>query len=110
MFYLSRAARIASILALTALVRSEELYQRDTTPFFPALSVFSLPSRLSPRQNNNGNCPQDTHSCASISYPGFCCINSARCALDNAGHIACCPNGITCVGTVAQEGNNCKNG
>ncbi|KAF3935860.1 hypothetical protein ABW19_dt0206978 [Dactylella cylindrospora] len=106
---LSRPARIASILALTALVNAEGLSQRNTSPFFPALGVFP-PSRIQARQNSNGNCPDDTHSCASISYPGFCCINSASCALDSAGHIACCPNGIVCVGTVTQEGGRCNSG
>ncbi|EPS42828.1 hypothetical protein H072_3125 [Dactylellina haptotyla CBS 200.50] len=107
---LSRAARIASILALTALVTAEEISERNTAPFFPALPAPNLGGRLVARQSNNGNCPSNAHSCASISYPGFCCINSAKCALDNAGHIACCPNGIFCVGTVAQEGGSCNSG
>ncbi|KAF3910339.1 hypothetical protein ABW21_db0208839 [Orbilia brochopaga] len=101
---LSRAARIAAILALTALVGA------DDTPFFPALEAD--PARLFRRQStaNNGNCPANTNSCASISYPGFCCINTAHCALDNAGHIACCPNGIVCSGTVAQQNGKCNQG
>ncbi|KAF3901388.1 hypothetical protein AA313_de0202245 [Arthrobotrys entomopaga] len=106
----SRAARIASILALTALVKAEGISERNTSPFFPAVHALNQNAHLLPRQStsNNGNCPTNAHSCASISYPGFCCPNTAQCALDNAGHIACCPNGIYCVGTVAQEGNNCN--
>ncbi|EWC44353.1 hypothetical protein DRE_01179 [Drechslerella stenobrocha 248] len=105
---LSRLARIASILSLTALVSAEDLSPRDLFPFFPAHQVSYPQPRLLRR--NDGNCPKDTHSCASISYPGFCCINAARCALDNSGHIACCPNGIICSGSVAQEGDSCNTG
>ncbi|KAJ6259531.1 hypothetical protein Dda_5168 [Drechslerella dactyloides] len=99
---LSRAARIAAILALTDLVGAETL-------FFPAFEAAAPADNLFRRQNN-GNCPANTNSCASISYPGFCCINTAHCALDNAGHIACCPNGIVCSGTVAQQDGRCNNG
>ncbi|KAK6529302.1 hypothetical protein TWF281_008479 [Arthrobotrys megalospora] len=107
---LSRAARIASILSVTALVKAEELLERNTSPFLPAIAAPNSPAQLFRRQNNNGNCAQNTHSCAPISYPAFCCPNTARCALDNSGHIACCPNGITCVGTIAQEGDRCNSG
>ncbi|KAF3084170.1 hypothetical protein TWF103_002611 [Orbilia oligospora] len=98
---LSRAARIASILSVAALVRAEKLSERDTSPFFPAIAAPNSPNQIFRRQNNNGNCAQNTHSCAPISYPAFCCPNTANCAVDNAGHIACCPKGIHCVGTVA---------
>ncbi|KAF3917093.1 hypothetical protein ABW20_dc0103411 [Dactylellina cionopaga] len=110
MYTVSRAARIASILALTALVKAENLAEREALPFSPAIFAPEIPGRLVARQNNNGNCPTNAHSCASISYPNFCCVNTASCALDNAGHIACCPNGIFCVGTVAQEGGSCNKG
>ncbi|KAF3293358.1 hypothetical protein TWF132_004678 [Orbilia oligospora] len=106
---LSRAARIASILSVAALVRAEKLSERDTSPFFPAIAAPNSPNQIFRRQNNNGNCAQNTHSCAPISYPAFCCPNTANCAVDNAGHIACCPKGIYCVGTVAGEGD-CNSG
>ncbi|KAK6335206.1 hypothetical protein TWF718_010642 [Orbilia javanica] len=105
---LSRVARIASILSVAALVRAEKLSERETAPFFPALSAPNSPNQIFRRQNN-GNCPDNTNSCASISYPAFCCPTTANCAVDNAGHIACCPKGIYCVGTVAGEGN-CNSG
>ncbi|RVD83088.1 uncharacterized protein DFL_007490 [Arthrobotrys flagrans] len=105
---LSRAARIASVLSVAALVRAEKLSERETSPFFPAIAAPNSPNQIFRRQNN-GNCPQNTNSCASISYPAFCCPDAANCAIDNGGHIACCPKGIYCVGTVAGEGD-CNSG
>ncbi|KAK6353834.1 hypothetical protein TWF730_008257 [Orbilia blumenaviensis] len=106
---LSRAARIASILSVTALVKAESLSERETSPFLPAVAAANSPSQIFRRQNNNGNCPSGATSCAPISFPAFCCPNTANCALDNAGHIACCPKGIYCVGTVAGQGD-CNSG
>lgn len=39
-------------------------------------------------------------SCASFGGVGACCKSNAMCALDQAGHVACCPVGSACTGTI----------
>ena len=39
-------------------------------------------------------------SCANLGGTGVCCKSNAMCALDQAGHVACCPMGSACTGTI----------
>jgi hypothetical protein len=36
-----------------------------------------------------------------MGFPGSCCKGNANCGLDNVGHVACCPVGAVCTGTVS---------
>ena len=49
------------------------------------------------RQNS---CGSGFISCASLGGVGACCKSNAMCALDQAGHVACCPVGSACTGTI----------
>src|ERR1700709_2341628 len=49
----------------------------------------------------DGNCPKGYGSCAYMGFPGSCCKGNANCGLDNVGHVACCPVGAVCTGTIS---------
>ncbi|CAD0043804.1 unnamed protein product [Aureobasidium pullulans] len=48
------------------------------------------------------SCPTGYKNCANIGAPGLCCANSAICAPDQAGHVACCPSGAACTGSISS--------
>jgi hypothetical protein len=52
------------------------------------------------RRQNDDTCPSSYNNCANIGAPGLCCSPSARCSADAAGHVACCPVGAACTGTI----------
>lgn len=52
------------------------------------------------RRQNEDTCPSSYNNCANIGAPGLCCSPSARCSADAAGHVACCPRGAACTGTI----------
>lgn len=45
-------------------------------------------------------CASGFISCANLGGVGICCKSNAMCALDQAGHVACCPVGSACTGTI----------
>ena len=45
-------------------------------------------------------CPEDYNQCIGLGAAGLCCSDDAQCALDNAGRVACCPNGAFCTGII----------
>lgn len=46
------------------------------------------------------NCPNGYGSCAYMGQPSFCCKGTSNCGTDNVGHVACCPVGAVCTGTI----------
>ena len=66
-----------------------EPYSADTTYNGFALSLF----------RRDGNCGTGV-SCADMGDKGFCCMSKAHCAVDEAGHVGCCPQNAVCTGTV----------
>ncbi|KAG9997889.1 hypothetical protein KCU78_g16721, partial [Aureobasidium melanogenum] len=48
------------------------------------------------------SCPIGYKNCANLGAPGLCCANSAICAPDQAGHVACCPSGAVCTGAISS--------
>jgi hypothetical protein len=52
------------------------------------------------RRQDDDTCPSSYNNCANIGAPGLCCSPSARCSADAAGHVACCPQGAACTGTI----------
>jgi hypothetical protein len=67
----------------------------------------SLPSQKSQQQlhelfrrQDSDACPSSYNNCENIGAPGLCCSPSARCSADAAGHVACCPRGAACTGTI----------
>lgn len=52
------------------------------------------------RRQSDDTCPSGYNNCSNIGAPGLCCSPSARCQADNAGHVACCPLGAACTGSI----------
>ncbi|KAL1792026.1 hypothetical protein ACET3X_009777 [Alternaria dauci] len=51
------------------------------------------------RQNNNA-CANQYFNCAGLGAPGLCCPRTAVCSADQAGQVACCPQGAACTGAI----------
>lgn len=73
--------------------------QKDTTPAQKPEQQLQPHHNLFRRQNDD-TCPSSYNNCANIGAPGLCCAPSARCSADAAGHVACCPRGAACTGTI----------
>lgn len=43
-------------------------------------------------------------SCSNLGNGNVCCGSKARCALDQSGNVACCPNNSKCTGTIPASG------
>lgn len=52
------------------------------------------------RQLNPTACASSYRNCAGLGAPGLCCAQNAVCSADFAGHVACCPVGAACTGTI----------
>lgn len=80
--------------------------------FSPFLSVLDSLSQqtvsnqtfheLAKRAVDPTSCPTGYKACSNIGAPGLCCANSAVCAADQAGHVACCPSGAACTGSISS--------
>ena len=66
-----------------------EPYNEDVTYNGFALNLF----------RRDGNCGSGI-SCANMGDKASCCMSKARCAVDEAGHVACCPQNAQCTGTI----------
>ncbi|GAB7338813.1 hypothetical protein MBLNU457_5511t2 [Dothideomycetes sp. NU457] len=78
-------------------------------PLLSTLPTNTFPSEQSPttqdllkRQATATSCPQSYSNCAGLGAPGLCCVNTAVCSADYAGHVACCNKGAACTGTIAS--------
>ena len=88
--------RIATLLPLLALLSTARAYLDGYSPFInPFANVNSRPLIVK-RQS----CPYGYNSCSAFGYSNACCPADTNCALDDAGHIACCPFNAACTGTV----------
>ncbi|KAI9792865.1 MAG: hypothetical protein M1835_007623 [Candelina submexicana] len=47
-----------------------------------------------------GGCAAGYSSCYALGAPGSCCSPRSLCQIDQAGHVACCPEGQACTGTI----------
>ncbi|MCJ1308107.1 hypothetical protein MMC25_001759 [Agyrium rufum] len=56
--------------------------------------------RLFARQTNN--CPSGYNPCTNLDQPNICCSNTDICTSDAAKHLACCPSGAACTGTIGD--------
>lgn len=86
-------ATLSLFLALLSMVRASlDAYSPFSSPFTHA--------DLKPLIVKRQTCPSNYHSCSSFGYSNACCPVNTNCALDAAGHIACCPFYAVCTGTV----------
>ncbi|KAI9864941.1 MAG: hypothetical protein M1813_002712 [Trichoglossum hirsutum] len=97
-----RSAGVLSlVLTLFAAIASPSQY----SPFYPALvqephlerKGAKSPSDLGKRQ---GGCPSNYNACSNLNAPNACCISNTNCQLDAVGHVACCPKGSACTGSI----------
>jgi len=87
------------ILALYSAVASSSRF----SPFYPPLvEEPSLKWRdlLPLHEKRQGNCPSNYNACSNLNAPFACCIANTNCQLDAVGHVACCPRGSACTGTI----------
>lgn len=63
--------------------------------FEPPTALRHHEGYLFPRQ---AQCLSSQHFCPGANGNSGCCSNDSQCAADDAGHIACCPNGALCTG------------
>ena len=57
---------------------------------------------LDRRQQVLSNCPTSYNNCGNLGASGLCCAHTAVCSADYAAHVACCPLGAACTGTIAS--------
>ena len=94
---------IIAVYPLLSLVNLARASSSNYSPFFSPYVGESIQdvegsgSGLSRRQTS---CNSGFISCASLGGVGVCCKSNAMCALDQAGHVACCPVGSACTGTI----------
>lgn len=92
------------LLLLSAHIHASVL---QTLPFEAPL-LATLVSDLDPNHHDifrrDTTCQKGYLSCDYMGLTGYCCPSSAQCAIDGVGHVACCPVGAVCVGTV-NSGN-----
>ncbi|KAK7536254.1 uncharacterized protein J3D65DRAFT_627931 [Phyllosticta citribraziliensis] len=69
-----------------------------TTPA-PTTVPYIYKPVLEKRQGGT-TCPTSYSACAALGAPGLCCRRNTNCALDQAGHVACCPVNAACTGTI----------
>ncbi|GAB7361137.1 hypothetical protein MBLNU230_g1171t1 [Neophaeotheca triangularis] len=105
-----------SIVHLLALTTTTTALTLDFQPFFSALPqalLNHIPASLSNETSANDDasndllkrqysntCPEDFNDCANLGAPQYCCAPNAVCSADFAGHVACCPRGAACSGTI----------
>lgn len=92
-----------TVLALSSIV--------NASFFSPLLSAFDSLSSIATnetshevlkRQTNANACPSGYNACSALGAPGLCCASTASCAVDQAGHVACCPSGAVCTGSISS--------
>ncbi|KAI9722228.1 MAG: hypothetical protein M1812_001700 [Candelaria pacifica] len=69
------------------------LLEQDTVQINDSASFLELDRR-------QGGCAAGYSSCYALGAPGSCCSPRSTCQTDQAGHVACCPVGQACTGTV----------
>lgn len=99
----SRFWSLCSILLLLTSLAEASLF----SPFLSVLEWSQTDSNetfheLPKRALDPTSCPTNYKNCAAIGAPGLCCANSAICAPDQAGHVACCPSGAVCTGAISS--------
>lgn len=89
--------RLLAPLLLTALLRSTAFAASDDySPYSDPLFGLSDDVLLMKRQS----CQLGSISCSGLGADNVCCPSGTNCALDEAGHVACCPINASCTGTI----------
>ncbi|KAF3480244.1 uncharacterized protein GIQ15_05591 [Arthroderma uncinatum] len=80
----------------------------NTSPFYApraldvdnSLFLGGFSPKLAQLVRRQNVCPAGFNSCAILGSPEACCQPKAVCSRDAASHIACCPSGAACTGTL----------
>jgi hypothetical protein len=88
--------RITTLPPLLAFLSTARAHLDGYSPFIDPFAHVDSRPLLVKRQS----CPANYNSCSTFGYSDACCRVNTNCALDDAGHIACCPFNAACTGTV----------
>ncbi|KAI9775469.1 MAG: hypothetical protein M1839_001086 [Geoglossum umbratile] len=89
--------RTAGVFSLALTLYAAVVSSSQFSPFYPAWvgePLFAL------HEKRQGNCPSNYNACTNLNAPYACCISNTNCQPDAVGHVACCPKGSACTGTV----------
>ncbi|KAI9840124.1 MAG: hypothetical protein M1837_001885 [Sclerophora amabilis] len=104
MRYSAVAALLTSLVISTTATSPPRL-----SPFLPPLvqDVFDPSSNGSAvdlvqleLQRRQNTCPENFEACSNLGAAGACCASGTNCQKDGADHVACCPDGSSCTGTI----------
>ena len=75
------------------------------SPYYPPLleqETLQTNDSASPQEldRRQGGCASGYSSCFTLGAPGSCCASGSSCQNDQAGRVACCPEGQFCTGTL----------
>jgi len=95
--------QVTFLLSFSAATSPVNIFSPFSEPFLD--NTFTPGNETIPelelRKRQNNACPSGWQSCAYMNAPGLCCRNDAICQQDYSGHVACCPQGAVCTGTIA---------
>jgi len=70
------------------------------TPVYEAMETSPADGNLELLKRQGNACATSYFNCAGLGAPGLCCPRTAVCSADQAGHVACCPQGVACTGAI----------
>jgi len=89
--------RSIALILLVPLLRTVHGALENYSPYSDTIFGLSNNELLVKRQN----CQSGYNSCSDLGADSVCCASGTNCALDDAGHVACCPDNAVCTGTIA---------
>ncbi len=97
------ASAICSLFYLVHLTRASSFqYSPFSSPYI-GQAIEDVEGSAGDILRRQSGCASGLISCANLGGVGVCCKSNAMCALDQAGHVACCPVGSACTGTINAE-------
>jgi hypothetical protein len=94
---------IALLLSTVAAQSQKDVFSPFVQPFVDDSFDNSTRPELELLKRQSG-CPSNYFSCSYLGAAGLCCKNNSLCSADNVGHVACCPQGAVCTGTLGGTG------
>ncbi|KIX04907.1 uncharacterized protein Z518_05778 [Rhinocladiella mackenziei CBS 650.93] len=85
-----------ALLLLVAFLHTAQAVNDNYSPYSDPLFGLSNDAILVKRQN----CDSGYNPCSNVGADTVCCPSDTNCALDEAGHVACCPFNAVCTGTI----------
>jgi len=99
-------AAVTSALQLPNLQPFLSAIPISLSDYIPQLEPNTSAIELEPHENlkrqNSNSCPSSYNNCGNLGATGLCCSRNAVCSADYAGHVACCPTGAACTGSITS--------